>query len=895
MATPRSASRRSKRPAPADRRTSASSGAGALVRAMKAAARRRLRALMRAQYRGIRTPRCPVRRSDGGAICSTSTRLRAPAAHEDPRRRLPARDQHLRAARPTGTLQRRRLFPALVRGAAMLDNMRRVNIPIGGFIAAAKSAAGSSCRQLVRGDPVGARHEDAFERIAARSSPTSTPAGFDAVYLDLHGAAVADARRGHRRRAARAHPRRRRPERPDRRQPRPPRQRHAAHARRGRRDGLVPQLSARRHGGDRRAGGGVAGAPVRLGKREPLAYRRLPFLIPLNAQSTWMEPARGLYEELVELDEISAPCRASAWRFPPPTSTSARRWSGRTARVPRPRCSASTRALPSRRNGGRLLDAPEAVRRAVALAAQRTSPVVLADTQDNPGAGGDSNTTGLLRALLQQGAGRAYPGRVALGLMFDPGAAERAFTAGVGATVCLSLGRAVPFHRRSQRCAGAGRVQGARRERRPGHAEGTDDDRPHGRARAVRLRRDRGHAGRRHERQEAAARPRAVPLRRPRARVDEDPRRSRAPTTFAPTSRRSPPRSSSPRPPGRWPRTRPICLGRNCRLRPGPDHDPRLLHAPRARAIALRNLRAPRPLLPDDMPRRARQRSRRRRPADRRGPHRRHRARAAHAGRARPRPRCLDGAARHGRLPHPSRQGPHLAAPAEPDRRRARRLARDAGWTATRDWIAEDVRRRMEFGLATAYAKGVVAIRTHLDSLAPQASISFPVFREVRERWAGRIDLQVSSIAPLDIFLGDEGRQLADIVAESGGRLGAVTRFAEASRRADAARARRRDRARVFALAAERGLDLDLHVDESTDPRSQHADAASPAQRSPAGLRRPHPVRPLHRAGAADRRVHPADDPTPARTRASISSACRPSTCTCRTAAPSRARRAGAA
>src|SRR6201996_4614137 len=99
-----------------------------------------------------------------------------------------------------------------------------------------------------------------------------------------------------------------------------------------------------------------------------------------------------------------------------------------------------------------------------------------------------------------------------------------------------------------------------------------------------------------------------------------------------------------------------------------------------------------------------------------------------------------------------------------------------SGPDRTTRWQAEDVRRRMEFGLATAYAKGVVAIRTHLDSLAPQASISFPVFREMRERWAGRVALQVSSIAPLNIFLTDEGRQLADIVAESGGRLGCVTR-----------------------------------------------------------------------------------------------------------------------
>ncbi len=136
------------------------------------------------------------------------------------------------------------------------------------------------------------------------------------------------------------------------------------------------------------------------------------------------------------------------------------------------------------------------------------------------------------------------------------------------------------------------------------------------------------------------------------------------------------------------------------------------------------------------------------------------------------------------------------------------------------NWNADDVRRRMEFGLATAYAKGVVAIRTHLDSLAPQAAISFPVFREVRERWAGRIALQVSSIAPLDIFMDDEGRRLADIVAESGGRLGAVTRFAKYP---DDPMPAELDEAlaRLVTLAAERGLDLDLHVDESTDPRSR--------------------------------------------------------------------------
>jgi cytosine deaminase len=138
----------------------------------------------------------------------------------------------------------------------------------------------------------------------------------------------------------------------------------------------------------------------------------------------------------------------------------------------------------------------------------------------------------------------------------------------------------------------------------------------------------------------------------------------------------------------------------------------------------------------------------------------------------------------------------------------------------TKFWNAEDVRARMEFGLDTAYAKGTVAIRTHLDSLSPQASISFPVFKAVREEWAGRITMQVSSIAPPDIFLTDEGRQLADIVADANGNLGCGSRmvgvpndpvppeFDEAI-------------TRLFKLAAERGIDVDLHVDESTDPAAR--------------------------------------------------------------------------
>ncbi|GAA5235780.1 cytosine deaminase [Verticiella sediminum] len=144
--------------------------------------------------------------------------------------------------------------------------------------------------------------------------------------------------------------------------------------------------------------------------------------------------------------------------------------------------------------------------------------------------------------------------------------------------------------------------------------------------------------------------------------------------------------------------------------------------------------------------------------------------------------------------------------------------AQATGEDRTARWREHDLLARMSFGLQTAYAHGVLAIRTHLDCLQPQADISFPVFQELREAWQGRIDLQASSIAPLDIFLTDEGRRLADTVARAGGQLGCVTRFrglpnVPLQPEFDVAIRR------FFELAAERGLDADLHVDETGDAR----------------------------------------------------------------------------
>ena len=84
---------------------------------------------------------------------------------------------------------------------------------------------------------------------------------------------------------------------------------------------------------------------------------------------------------------------------------------------------------------GKIFTPDDGVQYAMSVAKTATKPVVIADTQDNPGAGGDSDTTGMLRALVRNDAQRA-----AIGAIYDPAAADAAHEAGVGATIRLALG-----------------------------------------------------------------------------------------------------------------------------------------------------------------------------------------------------------------------------------------------------------------------------------------------------------------------------------------------------------------------------------------------------------------------------------------------------------------------
>jgi cytosine deaminase len=130
------------------------------------------------------------------------------------------------------------------------------------------------------------------------------------------------------------------------------------------------------------------------------------------------------------------------------------------------------------------------------------------------------------------------------------------------------------------------------------------------------------------------------------------------------------------------------------------------------------------------------------------------------------------------------------------------------------NWDAEDVRTRMEFSLRCAYAHGTRAIRTHIDSLPPQDSISWPVFAEMRNEWKGRIELQASSLIGCDSHadIARDYAATADIVENAGGILGMVTYPVPDLRK------RLLD---FFDLAGDRGLEVDFHSDETLDQTSE--------------------------------------------------------------------------
>jgi pantothenate kinase type III len=191
----------------------------------------------------------------------------------------------------------------------------------------------------------------------------------------------------------------------------------------------------------------------------PKLIHRFDWLTPLPAQCSTIEPARSLCAFLAELEQHAGVTLTLAPGFPMadipdcgmsiiaigarsditvPAGEATPSDPGAVASLEQ--TSALAHALAQRVCASEadfsmhLYPPDEAVAHAMAQGVPGC-PVVLADTQDNPGAGGNGDTTGLLAALI---AARAN--HTVFGLLIDSISAAQAHAAGVGQTLEFALG-----------------------------------------------------------------------------------------------------------------------------------------------------------------------------------------------------------------------------------------------------------------------------------------------------------------------------------------------------------------------------------------------------------------------------------------------------------------------
>ena len=182
---------------------------------------------------------------------------------------------------------------------------------------------------------------------------------------------------------------------------------------------------------------------LETGRRPAKAFRQLDFLIPINAGVTDFGPAREVYLECMPGIEDDVPGIVGlsfACGFPhadihdvgPSVIAYADDQAQADAaadRLAEEIASREARFLPE-------FYGPDAcVAKALEIAQGASRPVVIADTQDNPGGGGPGDTTGMLRALIDGGARGAV-----IGAIIDPESAAAAHEAGEGAVAEFTLG-----------------------------------------------------------------------------------------------------------------------------------------------------------------------------------------------------------------------------------------------------------------------------------------------------------------------------------------------------------------------------------------------------------------------------------------------------------------------
>ena len=331
-------------------------------------------------------------------------------------------------------------WPGLTSGAEMLDVVAGKNIPITGFIEACGSTYELVPLLWGSAEPSSYVTEHAFDTITGMMTELLAGAdALDAVYLDLHGAMVVENHEDG----------------------------EGEIVRRVRRvvgDEMPVVISLDFHANITQALSELASA-ITIFRTYPhldmahtgarayrlvehifanglpsRGFRRLPFLLPLTSQCTDFEPNVSLYASLAERERDIAGLLSIdlAEGFPPADieecgpSVVAYATSDQVAQRALGQLWDAVMAAESEFTNP-LLGEDEAVRIAMSVVADR--PVVLADVQDNPGAGGSSDTVGLLRALVSNGADGAT-----MAILDDAAAAKKAHALGIGARFAASLG-----------------------------------------------------------------------------------------------------------------------------------------------------------------------------------------------------------------------------------------------------------------------------------------------------------------------------------------------------------------------------------------------------------------------------------------------------------------------
>jgi cytosine deaminase len=134
-------------------------------------------------------------------------------------------------------------------------------------------------------------------------------------------------------------------------------------------------------------------------------------------------------------------------------------------------------------------------------------------------------------------------------------------------------------------------------------------------------------------------------------------------------------------------------------------------------------------------------------------------------------------------------------------------LGRDKG-----NWTREDLLRRAGFALRCAWENGTRVMRTHVDTWLPWGEHNHAAMQELRGEWSGRIEIQTVPLTGIANYASD-----GDAIAELATRYGASALGGWSPLTPDLPR----HLDRLLAIARDRGLGIDLHVDENGTPSEE--------------------------------------------------------------------------